>query len=148
MRHRLWAMLTAIIAIVSWLTATSAETIDRGTCGEEVIWELASDGIMTISGTGAMDNFDSSPVPWEHLKDSIFSIIIEDGVTGIGDNAFSDCNHLSSVICPNSLTSIGSHAFSNCISLQSVVYSKHLNHIGEGAFLWCSNFYVSYVQDE
>ena len=146
MKLRLWAILATMALLAAWFTTASAETVDGGACGEEVIWKLTNDGVMTISGTGAMENFDSS-VPWEHLKDMITTIDIKDGVTGIGDNAFTNCQQLISVICPNSLRFIGSHAFSSCTSLQSIVFPSHLNHIGEGAFLWCTSLYISYFQE-
>ena len=147
MKCRLWALLVAMTILASWLILANAETVESGSCGEGVLWELNSNGTMTISGTGAMDNFENS-VPWEHLKDLILSVVIEDGVTGIGDNAFSNCKQLSTVLCPNSLASIGSYAFSYCASLKSIVFPRHLDHLGEGAFLWCRNFYIMYFQDD
>ncbi len=92
------------------LTARAAET--SGSCGENLTWEYDSETkTLTISGTGAMTNYyllDKSP-----FKELEFSTaVISDGVTGIGDYAFSGCADLTNIMIPESVTSIGSGAFS------------------------------------
>ena len=92
-----------------------------GTCGDNLTWRL-SNGTLTISGTGAMADYSSyTDVPWYDYHSFIKSIVINDGVTSIGDYAFSDCSSLTSVTIPNSVTSIGTSAFVYCSSLTSVI---------------------------
>ena len=79
------------------------------------------------------------------IGDSAFSgcsgltlITIPDGITSIGDYAFSGCSGLTSITIPNSVTSIGHYAFDNCSGLTSFIISKNVTSIGSGAFSNCS----------
>ena len=62
--------------------------------------------MLTISGTGAMANWNWEGSPWYANKDKIESVVIEDGVTSIGKYAFFDCSSLASIKLPNSISSI------------------------------------------
>ena len=121
---------------------SSPETMDSGTsgtCGENLTWKL-EDGILTISGDGAMTDWDSSvDVPWNDLSSSIEKVKIDDGVTSIGQLAFFSCNSLTSVTIPNSVTSIGDDAFGYCGSLISVTIPDSVTGIGSGVFEHCSS---------
>ena len=81
--------------------------------GKNVIWAY-DNGTLTISGTGAMADYDSGNPGWYKYRDNITSIVIEDGVTHIGADAFKDCNNssLTSVtVCATACT-LGNGAFS------------------------------------
>lgn len=93
-----------------------------------------SDGVMTVSGTGAMANYaDSYELPWDGAD--IKTIVIESGVTSIGVEAFSSCSKLESVSIPASVTSIGEEAFYNCGMLAKVsIYAPSLTTYGSYAF--------------
>lgn len=69
-------------------------------------------------------------------NDSVKSIIIPDGVTGIGDRAFGDCSSLTSIDIPNSVTSIGDKAFIDCSSLTYIDIPNSVKSIGHGAFFY------------
>ena len=73
-----------------------------------------SEGVMTVSGTGAMANYEVYETPWNYYCNDVKTIIIENGVTSIGNNAFGSCTYLESVSIPASVTSIGYYAFENC----------------------------------
>ena len=115
-----------------------------GSCGTGVTYKFtASTGELTISktgfGTGAMTNYSSSITPWDSYKDSITSLVIESGVTSIGDFAFYGCSGLTGQLTiPASVTSIGSYAFSYCSGLTSVTIPDSVTSIGSSAFYGCS----------
>ena len=100
----------------------SANAEKSGTCGPDLRWYLTNDGVLTISGKGEMyDYSDDNRELWdEYDKYDIERIIIGDGVTTIGVNAFSDCDNLASVTIPNSVTKIGESAFSGCINITQI----------------------------
>ena len=66
-------------------------------------------------------------------------IIIPEGVTSIEDNAFYNCDNITSVTLPNSVTSIGNNAFRNCDRLKNIEMSNNITSIGQGAFSGCSS---------
>ena len=106
-------LLTLFLALVAGVGTLFAES---GECGEHLTWDL-TDGVLTISGTGLMTDFDWEKSPWYSYRADIKSLIIASGVTSIGTNAFYNCSELTSVTIPNSVTSIGEYAFYGCDSL-------------------------------
>ncbi len=76
--------------------------------------------------------------PWYSQKDKIQKVVIENGVTNIGDYAFLDCSGITFVTIPNSVTSIGQDAFYGCSGLTSVTIPNSVTSIGGGAFYGCS----------
>ncbi len=94
MRKQLSTLLFATLASIGTLFA------EGGSCGENLTWNLTN-GVLTISGTGAMTNYTSyasSTASWYSQKSSINSVVINDGVTSIGEFAFFDCTGLTSII--------------------------------------------------
>ena len=76
--------------------------------------------------------------PWYSQQEKIKKVVIEDGVTSIGNNAFENCSGLTSVTIPNSVTSIGYRAFYGCSGLTSVTIPNSVTSIGDRAFSGCS----------
>ena len=115
-----------------------------GTTGHEseVTWELAltsNSGVLTISGTGAMKDAAGEGMPWKDYVSNITTVIIENGVTSIGEDAFNGCSSLASVNIPASVTSIGNGSFSGCTSLRSVTIPASVTSIGAHAFYGCTH---------
>ena len=113
-----------------------------GSCGKKVTYTLSDDGVLTILGTGAMTNFtytdnDESNRPWHSERESIRKVVIEEGVTSIGNFAFSFCN-VQEVTIPSTVTSIGKRAFMGT-PLSSVVIPEGVKTIGENAFWRCTS---------
>ena len=107
---------------------------------DNLTWKLDADGTMTISGTGAMKNYNSDDNPSPAYKNSnVKTVVIEDGVTSIGNYAFSDCSSLTSITIPDSVTSIGYYAFFYCTSLTSITIPDSVTSIGNYAFSNCTN---------
>ncbi len=87
---------------------------NNGSCGEDVTYSYEeSTGILYISGTGAMTNFGFYvQTPWKSFSSSIKTVIIETGVTSIGDNAFTDCNSLNKITIPISVDRVSPSSLS------------------------------------
>ncbi|MDR0831029.1 MAG: leucine-rich repeat domain-containing protein, partial [Prevotellaceae bacterium] len=96
-----------------------------------------SDLTLTITGTGDMPNYTSGNAPWYSQGANIKTLIIEDEVTSIGNNAFYYCIGLTSVVIPNAVTSIGDNAFYQCSGLTSVTIGNSVTFIGDNAFYYC-----------
>ena len=111
----------------------------NGTCGENLTWVLDDAGTLTISGTGAMGNYNSVTRPWKAHLEAIQSVVIEEGVTSIGNYAFSDCANLVSIQLPAGLISIGTGGFNDCVNLKSITLPDSLTSIGTGAFIYCES---------
>ena len=107
------AMLLSIVSVVDFSAYADVQT---GSCGDNVTYSLdTSTGVLTISGTGKMKDYfgrthESNHSPF-YYNSYIKSIIIENSVTSIGDDAFYGCTSLTSVTIPYSVTSIGYDAF-------------------------------------
>ena len=113
-----------------------AKTKKRGITGD-CTWTLDTDGLLTISGDGAMGNYtSSSSLSW---GTNIKSVVIENGVTTIGSHAFDGCSGLTSVTIPNSVTTISGYAFYNCTGLTSVTIPESVTSIGYSAFAQCTS---------
>lgn len=143
-----------------------------GTCGANLTWTLDSKGTtLTISGSGAMDDYKSDDeVPWHESASSIKNVVIEDGVTSIGnkafyfffnmtsvtipesvtyigDSAFWHCQGLTSISIPNNVTNIGNSAFGGCTGLSGIRIPSGVTNIGDKAFYGCSNLQYITVAD-
>ena len=111
-----------------------------GSLGGNLTWtfDLDSNTLM-INGTGNMTNYETFNYPWYSNRQSIVSIVIEEGVTSIGDNAFYDCSSVRSLIIPYGVTSIGAGSFQYCENLVSVTLPTTLKYIGDFGFTSCFN---------
>ena len=113
--------------------------VETGTCGAQgsnLTWTLNADGTLTIRGKGAMEDYDESEPSWTDYDEHISAVVIQDGVTSIGNNAFFQ-SELTSVTIPGSVASIGESAFYNCINLTSMDIPEGTTSIGAGAFYSC-----------
>ena len=154
---RLAALSSAIVMAAATLTyfpndtlqnirleiSASAETTTEPQVWNEdnLTWTLDADGKLTISGTGAMKDYSSSEGNRSpaHNNSNVKKVVIEDGVTSIGNQAFPFCQKLASVTIPDSVTSIGYGAFYNCSSLTNIVIPNSVTSIGNSVFERCSN---------
>lgn len=127
--------------------------IDSGICGDNLTWTLDENGLLTISGTGAMTS-----APWREREDfryEITSLSIAEGVTEICHMAFYSLYDLTEAVIPASVTEIGgtafansgvtrveilgatgiqSYAFNSCSNLETLVLNKDIPWIGQQAF--------------
>lgn len=134
-------------------SVTDSEIMASGTCGalgDNATWALTIYGVLTISGTGEMRDYEigsyssGSPStindpPWYPLRSRIKSIIIENGIQEIGSDSFQDCENLTKVTIPDSITVIRKSAFKNCKRLNSVTLPNSVKYIEEYVFCDCSS---------
>lgn len=119
-----------------------------GSMGGNVKWKYdTSSKTLTISGSGNMSNYTSTPGDFTkyqaalvcYINKNVTSIVISNGVTNIGNYAFADLTKVTSVTIAGSVTSIGSNAFKGCTALSSVTISSGVKTIGERAFYGCTS---------
>ena len=106
-----------------------------GTCGTNLTWELSCDSVLTISGTGAMVDNPS----WSPYVSLIKAVIMPEGLTIIGRNAFAECVNLESAHIPESVTAISPAAFYNCSALTSINMPDSVRMLGHKAFVGCES---------
>jgi len=100
-------------------------------------WTL-NEGTLIIKGNGTMPNYRNfKEPPWWVFHEIITTVIVEEGVTTIGDHAFCCCERLASVSIPNSVTSIGNNAFDGCEKLISITIPDSVTNIGSCVFTEC-----------
>ena len=132
------AMLLSIVSIVDF--SAYADTLTTGKCGDNVTYSFdTSTGMLTISGKGNMYNYlnpDAGEYESPFYYEKITSVVINSGVTSIGNSSFLNLN-LTSITIPNSVTEIGESAFSGCRSLTSVTIPDSVTSIGDWAFSGC-----------
>ena len=130
----------ALTLLVMMLTATTAWADDSGSCGNNVTYKYSeSTHTLTISGSGAMENYGTPTPPWYSYRNDIKAVVIDNGVTSIGHYAFQSCTNMTSVSIPNTVTSIGFYAFVSCSSLTSVSIPNSVTSINHNAFSYCSS---------
>ena len=146
-------LLTAILALFC-LTA-SAETYS-GYCGGEgdgtnLTWELdTNSGILAISGEGCMKDYSASSgssAPWNLRRYYVEKVVVEDGVTSIGERAFCECCNLITVKFPDSVTIIGKAAFGDCDALVAVEIPNSVITISDYAFENCAALTTVIIPD-
>lgn len=119
------------------LTAVVSVSSTAGICGTNVKWSLEN-GVLTIRGTGAMANYPDLERPWESMTAALRSVVIENGVTSVGERAFSNCKALTGVALPASVTGIGDYAFSGCTGLTAFTVPAGVTGIGTGVLAGCT----------
>jgi hypothetical protein len=155
------AVAVAVVLAVGGMMSASSQTwtLDGG------LTATLSSGTLTISGSGGMPDYNSSYPPWYNnspgvsVRCTATKVVIEEGVTSIGNAAFQDCERITSVTIsnsvtsigngafefdgmtsidiPNSVISIGNNAFASCPNLTSVIIPNSVTTIGDQAFGWC-----------
>jgi len=115
------------------------ETIASGAVTEHLSWILSGEGVLTITGKGEMPDFNhDTPSPWKDHLLQIKTIIIEEGVTSLGESSFEGCCNAESVVLPDTLTALDSYCFQNCESLKSIVLPAGITSIPANSFSGCS----------
>ena len=153
-------LLTAMLSVFAIPASAEGEEVKKSenatwfeNSKDPVWWELTENGTvlpdgktgrtLTIGGKGEMPRYTVTPKsddrPWKDYIETITTVVIDSGVTNIGNHAFNGCTNLTSVTIPSGVTQIGNFAFQNCKSLQSVTIPYGVTSIGGKAFYDCAN---------
>ena len=122
------------------LLAFSVSAFAQGGTTGPLTWNL-NNGTLTISGTGAMPNYEygNHPAPWYEHRESIHTVVVETGVTSIGNGSFEECANSTSITIPNSVIAIGNRSFYWCLSLTSMTIPDGVTAIGDWTFGYCTS---------
>lgn len=132
-------LLIALLVSCLSLLCIPASAEYKGTCGEKLTWKLNA-GTLTISGSGAMTNFEEPEMaPWYEYREQILRVVFPEKITSVGNLAFYGCKNLISVVFPDSVNTIGHYAFAECDSLCILNFGNSIKEIGRGSFYKCIN---------
>ncbi len=125
-----------VVILLCFNIPSFAAASASGECGDNVTWVL-NGGVLTISGTGPMQNWTKTePSPFFE-NEEIHTVNIQSGVTSVGAYAFYKCNGLTTVNMADSVQAVNDCSFRNCSSLGNIVFSSGLKTIGDEAFVDC-----------
>ncbi|MCR4776803.1 MAG: leucine-rich repeat domain-containing protein [Saccharofermentans sp.] len=138
-------MFMSLVMAVAALPAlnSNAATIISGKCGANASYVLSDDGTLKINGSGAIDEYvtytnGQTSAPWYSKRSYIKRVVIGDGITRLGSNAFSWCTQIAEVqfSSQRNLTSIGTQTFYECYNLKSITLPAGLISVGRNAFVY------------
>lgn len=152
---RIVSVVMSFVVVVTMLPAVAfgATIVASGYCGgegngENLKWELDSEGTLTIRGEGEMADYgfgQTNPAPWRERD--IKKVYISEGVTSIGKAAFYECDSLTDITIPNSVISTGTHAFFSCINLATIVLPNGLTSVSDFMFANCNSLVSITIPD-
>lgn len=153
---RLISILLSIVLVFTTLggfsfTAYSADTVASGDCGQNgnnVVWTLTNDGVITITANGneprIKDYSAQSTAPWYNYRDQIRKVVIQNGVIQVGAFAFYDCYNIVDVEF-GTIDTLGTSAFEKCTSLKRAILPDSCTWIWNYAFSGCTGLVTAYV---
>lgn len=136
------AVISLCLVLSAFPTFTAFAAEDKpamGSCGKngDNVSYVYQDGTLTISGTGEMADYEKytdNETPYEDIKRFVKNVVVQAGVTRIGNYAFGSCDALQSVTLPEGVVSIGDDAFSGTYSLTSITLPESLETLGSYSF--------------
>ena len=137
MKKKLCILMLALAALLIIPTAANASAVDSGKFGDNLEWIFDDSGTLTISGDGDMPEiYGMDGVPWRKWCYEVTSVIIDDGVSSIGEFAFYEFMNLKSITIPDSVLSIRRMSFEFCTSLTDITIPSSVTNI-DAAFSCC-----------
>lgn len=157
--------MTGQTAYATEISEGTTTVVNQGECGANLTWTFDEKGVLTISGTGAMADYakpdpsmepqllsgedeevseDSdnpyasiNKAPWAEYYQDITQVVIEDGVTSVGNWSFCNCKNIKSVVFEgeSDVTIIGNGAFYACWYLAEIDIPESVTEIGESVFV-------------
>lgn len=139
-----------VVSTVFSMDLTVATAATSGSCGNDATWSYSvGSKTLTISGTGATNDYNAllSKAPWESYKPLMTTLVVEEGITELGNYNFYNCTALTSVSLPSTLRSIDGTGtmttsygcFQNCTALEQITLPNNLETIENCAFKDCTS---------
>ncbi len=121
-----------LLVLLVFLCVSHADALASvsGTLSTGLTWEISDANVLTVSGAGAIGD----DMPWKAYSDQVVEVVLNPGVTAIGEAAFYEFSQLEKVTLPTTLQTIGDGAFVGCSKLSQMPLNEGLVRIGEYAF--------------
>ncbi len=123
--------------VVSDIGGEEAEIVVSGTDSNGIAWTIDVDGVLTFSGTGKMQDYAGMTESPFYNNTDIKKVVIEEGVTSIGDYVLYGCESITEISLPDSVDTIGFAAMHSCLSLENIILPEGLCEIRNNAFYGC-----------
>ena len=129
--------LLIVVCLIAAILPAAVLAAESGSCGENVAWTL--DGqTLTISGSGSTADYTTlDTAPWYSQRAQIRTIVVEEGITRLGERIFAYTTNATVARLPSTLKEIGKEAFSACYGLKRADLPEELEVIGQSAFSSC-----------
>ena len=140
-KHRFLFVIVSLLLLILATTLPISAEIVSGSCGPDCTWTFNNEnGELRISGKGEMTDYTSAPeTPWASYWDNIKTLVIDEGITKIGNYCFGGLQEIRTVTFPSSVKEIGNNAFQNCWKIEKLVLPNTVERVGSSAFSHCSN---------
>jgi len=120
--------------LLAYSSGAGGAVLKSNNCGKDgadVRWEITEDNVLRIYGQGEMDHFGFSAYqPWHSFADRITAVVVEPGVTSIGEAAFSYLSKMAQISIPETVTHIHDYSLEGNNALEKIVFPKNLEYIG------------------
>ena len=137
-----------LLLLLFFTVGTLSAATYNGTCGANLSWTLdTSTGLLQITGSGAMDDYEIRQAPWYSYYSSLKNVSFPSGLTTIGNGAFYNCTQLTGADIPEGVTRIGERAFESCSRMTSLTIPNSATSIGEKAFYTCKKLSEIVIPD-
>lgn len=135
LQEQMAALESRMDALEKKMDALDVKVLDSGTCGENAAYTLYTNGLLRISGSGAADDQNETSV-WAKngMADSITKIIVDDGITKIGDHFFHGLPNVTSALIAQTVSEIGTYAFADCSKLSGIALPPVLTKLSSRTF--------------
>lgn len=135
LQEQMGALESRMDALEKKMDALDVKVLDSGTCGENAAYTLYTNGLLRISGSGAADDQNETSV-WAKngTADSITKIIVDDGITRIGDHFFHGLPNVTSALIAQTVSEIGTYAFADCSKLSGIALPPVLTKLSSRTF--------------
>lgn len=118
--------------------SVSAGDIISGDISDNAHWEYDGEETLTFTGTGSLGFYNKYRTPWAPYSESVKRVVVEEGITNLGNFFLLGFSVLEEVQLPSTLEIIGTSAFEECISLESINIPLKVTKLEKNTFKKCS----------